>query len=105
MAEESSKGWLEDFEDRLLRELDETTDPKKAVKIIETLCTGRTEITNDGFDHKNYIPKELIKRIITSPSPAFSDYKSRLARWGEEPNANPPLPPFEWLMEMIKESE
>lgn len=98
------KDWLENLEERLFKELDQTTNPKRAVKIIETICTGRTNISNNGYDHDNTIPDDIAMRIINSPSPVLAEYRARLSRWGADYRYYPPLPTLEWLMEMIRDS-
>lgn len=104
MSQEDNGDWLKDLEKRLFEELDETNDPEKAVCIIETICTGRTNIMNDGYDHDNFILQDIAERIINSSSPVIAQCRARLARWGENPRDYDPLPTFEWFLEMIRYS-
>ena len=104
MSQENDGDWLKDLERRLFEELDNTNDPTRAVCIIETICTGRTNIMNDGYDHDNSIPKDITDRIINSPSPVIAKCRARLASWGENPKDYDPLPTYEWFLEMIRYS-
>lgn len=101
-------GWLEEFENSLLRRLDETGDRHRARKIIETLCTGRTSMSPFNWDdpetvgnHENDIDPDIAAKIAASSSPAIMDYNARIARWGANPRRFPLLPDNEWAMVMF----
>lgn len=97
-ADQGNATWLEIFENGLYERLETETDPEKARIIMETIATGRTEMSDDGFFHGNGVDSATFARIAKTQCPVAERYREKLRRWGADPVRHPLEPYAEWAM-------